>query len=78
MHVSISASKRRWEWFGRIVDGTPVIVCEKGEWHEDRMRTLRMLESDIMAAVRQRPDAPGTGSVCHCRARRKGVDHSRE
>ena len=54
MHVSVSALKRRWAWFGRIVDGTPVIVYEKGEWHQDRMRTLRMLESDVMAAVRQK------------------------
>ncbi|WP_158745673.1 DUF421 domain-containing protein [Acidisphaera sp. L21] len=54
MHVSISALKQRFEWFGRIVDGTPVIVFEKGEWHQDRMRTLRMLESDVMAAVRQK------------------------
>ena len=54
MHVSVSALKQRWAWFGRIVDGTPVIVYEKGEWHQDRMRTLRMLESDVMAAVRQK------------------------
>jgi uncharacterized membrane protein YcaP (DUF421 family) len=54
MHVSISALKQRLAWFGRIVDGTPVIVYEKGEWHQDRMRTLRLLESDVMAAVRQK------------------------
>ncbi|WP_158745674.1 DUF421 domain-containing protein [Acidisphaera sp. L21] len=54
MHVCVSALKQRFEWFGRIVDGTPVIVFEKGEWHQDRMRTLRMLESDVMAAVRQK------------------------
>ena len=54
MHVSISALKQRLAWFGRIVDGTPVIVYEKGDWHQDRMRTLRMLESDVMAAVRQK------------------------
>ncbi|WP_158744258.1 DUF421 domain-containing protein [Acidisphaera sp. L21] len=54
MHVSISALKQRLAWFGRIVDGTPIIVYEKGEWHQDRMRTLRMLESDVMAAVRQK------------------------
>ncbi len=53
-HVAVSALKRRWPFFGRIVDGTPVIVFEKGEWHQERMRALRMLESDIMAAVRQK------------------------
>jgi uncharacterized membrane protein YcaP (DUF421 family) len=54
MHVSVSALKQRFAWFGRVVDGTPVIVFEKGEWHQDRMRALRMLESDVMAAVRQK------------------------
>ena len=54
MHVAVSAAKQRWAWFGRIVDGTPVVVYEKGAWHQDRMRTLRMLESDVMAAVRQK------------------------
>ena len=53
-HVSVSALKRRYPWFGRLVDGTPIVVFEKGEWHQDRMRSLRMLESDVMAAVRQK------------------------
>ena len=53
-HVAVSELKRRWLWFGRLVDGTPVIVFEKGEWHQPRMRGLRMLESDVMAAVRQK------------------------
>jgi len=54
MHVGVSELKRRSPWFGRIVDGTPVVVYELGEWHQDRMRGLRMLESDIMTAVRQK------------------------
>ena len=54
MHVSISGLKGRLSWFGRLVDGTPVIVYEHHEWHPDRMRNLRMLESDVMSAVRQK------------------------
>ncbi|WP_419730086.1 DUF421 domain-containing protein [Lichenicola sp.] len=53
MHIGVSALKRRSPRFGRVVDGTPVIIYERGEWHQDRMRDLRMLESDVMAAVRQ-------------------------
>lgn len=53
-HVSVSRLKGWLPWFGRLVDGTPVIVYERGEWRQDRMRNLRMLESDIMGAVRQR------------------------
>ncbi len=54
MHVLVSSLKRWWPWFGRLVDGTPIVVYENGEWHQDRMRGLRMLESDIMTAVRQK------------------------
>lgn len=54
MHVLVSTLKRWIPWFGRVVDGTPIIVYEHGEWHEDRMRGLRMLESDVMAAIRQK------------------------
>jgi uncharacterized membrane protein YcaP (DUF421 family) len=53
MHVVVSDLKRRSSWFGRLVDGTPVVVYERGHWHEQRMRDLRMLENDVMTAVRQ-------------------------
>ena len=54
MHVGVSWLKTWSPWFGRLVDGTPVVIFERGEWHQDRMRGLRMLESDVMAAVRQK------------------------
>jgi uncharacterized membrane protein YcaP (DUF421 family) len=54
MHVGVSELKRWSPRFGRLVDGTPVVVYEQGHWHADRMRSLRMLESDVMVAVRQK------------------------
>ena len=54
MHVLVSTLKRWLPWFGRIVDGTPIVLYEDGKWHEPRMRSLRMLESDVMTAVRQK------------------------
>lgn len=53
-HVLVSLLKQRFSWFGRLVDGTPVVVYEQGHWHDNRMRRLRMLEQDVMTAVRQR------------------------
>ena len=53
MHISVSLLKAHSAYFGRLVDGTPVVIFERGHWHGDRMRGLRMLESDVMAAVRQ-------------------------
>ena len=54
MHVMVTTLKSWSPWFGRLVDGTPVIIYERGEWRQERMRALRMLESDVMAAVRQK------------------------
>jgi len=54
MHTLVSFLKRKSPLAGRIVDGTPVVVFEKGAWHPDRMRGLRMLEQDVMTAVRQK------------------------
>jgi uncharacterized membrane protein YcaP (DUF421 family) len=54
MHILTSWAKTRSPIFGRIVDGTPVVVYERGHWHEARMRALRLTEQDIMAAARQR------------------------
>ena len=53
MHVAVSWLKIRSPGFGRLVDGTPVVIFERGEWHDKRMRRLRVEHSDVMAAVRQ-------------------------
>jgi uncharacterized membrane protein YcaP (DUF421 family) len=54
MHIAVSWGKTRFPLFGRIVDGTPVVVYEHGHWHRKRMHRLRLNEQDIMAAARQR------------------------
>ncbi|MDA8252730.1 MAG: DUF421 domain-containing protein [Rhodospirillales bacterium] len=54
MHILVSWLKTRFAWFGRVVDGTPVVVFEHGAFHDDRMRRLRLTEQDVMAAARQR------------------------
>jgi uncharacterized membrane protein YcaP (DUF421 family) len=54
MHILASWLKMHFDWFGRIVDGTPVVVFENGAFNRRRMRHLRLTEQDIMTAVRQR------------------------
>jgi uncharacterized membrane protein YcaP (DUF421 family) len=54
MHILVSSLKARFDWFGRVVDGTPVVVFENGAFHDDRMRSLRLTPQDVMAAARQR------------------------
>lgn len=52
MHVLVSSLKNWSERFGRIVDGTPVVIYCKGNWEEDSMRRLRVHQQDVMAAAR--------------------------
>jgi uncharacterized membrane protein YcaP (DUF421 family) len=54
MHIAVSWLKMHSDGFGRIVDGTPVVVFENGDFNRRRMRRLRLTQQDIMAAARQR------------------------
>ena len=54
MHRLVGWLKVHSPRFGRIVDGTPIIVYENGQFQERRMRQLNIQTSDIMYAVRQR------------------------
>ncbi len=52
MHVLVSTLKTWSERFGRIVDGTPVVIYCNGNWEEESMRRLRVHQQDVMAAAR--------------------------
>ena len=54
MHRLVGWLKVHSPRFGRIVDGTPIIVYEDGKFQEKRMRQLNIQQSDVMYAVRQR------------------------
>lgn len=71
MHISVSWAKARSIRVEHLIDGTPVIVYEKGHWHEDRMRWLRLQEQDVMTAARQR-GLRGINEVRYAIAERDG------
>jgi len=50
MHILVSSAKRRFQLVSRVVDGTPIVVFEHGQWNHERMRALRLTEQDVMAA----------------------------
>jgi uncharacterized membrane protein YcaP (DUF421 family) len=53
MHIGVSWAKTRYALLGQGVDGKPVLACQRGRWHRNRMRRLRLNEQDIMVAARQ-------------------------
>jgi len=54
MHRLVAWLKARFPTFGRLDDGTPVILYEKGAFQEERMRRLDIQTEDVMYAARQR------------------------
>lgn len=53
IHLMISVLKLKVPLIGRITEGTPVVVYENGEWHDDKMSRLRIYKGDILTDVRQ-------------------------
>jgi uncharacterized membrane protein YcaP (DUF421 family) len=39
---------------GRIIDGTPLVLYERGNWQKDVMKHMSIHETDVMAAVRDK------------------------
>jgi uncharacterized membrane protein YcaP (DUF421 family) len=38
--------------FGRIVDGTPLVLLERGRWHTETMKRKAIQDDDVMAMAR--------------------------
>ena len=38
--------------FGRIMDGTPLVLLEKGKWHAKLMQMMHIADDDVMAMAR--------------------------
>lgn len=53
MHLLVGWLKLKSVLLERIVDGTPIVVFDKGRWSEGEMRKLRMQQADIRTAMRQ-------------------------
>src|ERR1700709_281823 len=49
LHILASWLKTHSDWCERIIDGTPVVVFEKGAFNRRRMQRLRLTEQDVMA-----------------------------
>src|SRR6185312_3233599 len=51
-HTAVAWAKHRWEGFGRIVDGTPLVLIEKGKQHDEMMTKMTVQGEDILAMAR--------------------------
>lgn len=52
MHSLFAFLRRKSPRFGRIVDGTPLVLLDKGEWRTTTLSEMRVQDDDVMAAAR--------------------------
>lgn len=51
-HFVIAWLKQKSPAFGRLVDGTPLVLLKKGKWQLDTMKKMRLQDDDVMAMAR--------------------------
>ena len=51
-HYVIAWLRIRFPAVGRIVDGTPLVLLEKGKWHTETMAKMRVTDDDVMTYAR--------------------------
>jgi uncharacterized membrane protein YcaP (DUF421 family) len=52
MHNIFASAKHRWAAFGRIIDGTPLLLLEKDQKHAITMKKMAVQEQDVAASAR--------------------------
>ena len=52
MHRLLAKMKQRWPRLGVIVDGTPIVLLNNGQWQAQSMQGLRVSDMDVIAAAR--------------------------
>ena len=53
-HYAIAWLRQVSPAFGRLVDGTPLILMANGEWHAETMGKMRIEEEDVLAMARDK------------------------
>ena len=51
-HYGITILKIKSPRFGRIVDGTPLVLFERGGWRSESMEGMRLSDQDVLAMLR--------------------------
>jgi len=53
-HLVLPWLKQRFPAFGRVIDGTPLVLIDKKEWQLETMRRMRLEDDDVMAMARDK------------------------
>jgi len=53
LQILFDSVGQRWKRFGRVIDGSPVVVLEDGRPLSDRLKRARVDEADILEQARR-------------------------
>lgn len=53
VNVALSLLKRRFPSVNKLLEGTPVVVIERGTVHQDRLQKERIDEDDVLQSARE-------------------------
>lgn len=51
-HFILVWLKQRSSSFGKVMDGTPLVLFEKDQWRTETMKKQRVVKDDVMASAR--------------------------
>ena len=51
-HFLIATARTKSRWLARLLDGTPLILLESGQWRSDTLSRMRIQDDDVMAQAR--------------------------
>jgi uncharacterized membrane protein YcaP (DUF421 family) len=54
MHRLVSGLKGRFPSLGAVVDGTPLLVLDRGQWQSEVIEKMRVDDNDVMATARSK------------------------
>jgi uncharacterized membrane protein YcaP (DUF421 family) len=53
-HYVMVVMRRKYPSFGRLVDGTPLVLLDKGQWRSSTMAEMQIQDDDVMAMARDK------------------------
>jgi uncharacterized membrane protein YcaP (DUF421 family) len=51
-HYALSGARSHYPRFARIIDGTPLILLERGSWRAETLSKMHVQDADVMFAAR--------------------------
>jgi uncharacterized membrane protein YcaP (DUF421 family) len=54
LHRVTARIRRRFAGVGQMFDGSPMVLLNRGRWHNEAMQRMRLKDDDVMAAARVR------------------------